>query len=137
MGSGRLQAALRGARAAALILGVRLVLAALPRRAVPALLAPRPGLRPADRETAERVRRAMDLAYRRVPGCRACLPRALAAAALLRAAGCSADLRIGVARTGSDALEAHAWVESGGIVVAGGPSVGAYAALPPLSRARP
>lgn len=62
------------------------------------------------------------------PG-RPCLPQALACCVLLRRAGHPAELRIGVRRSpGSEdggrppapSLEAHAWVECRGRVVAGG-----------------
>lgn len=48
-----------------------------------------------------------------------CLARALAAEWLLRRGGHDARLTIGVASGRNASLDAHAWVESGGIVVAG------------------
>jgi hypothetical protein len=59
-----------------------------------------------------------------------CLTCALAAEALLRRYGHQACLRIGVAKGAANALCAHAWVESDGIVVIGGD---ALEGLTPLS----
>lgn len=67
----------------------------------------------------ERIAWAVRAVARRVPGT-TCLVQALAAAALLRRHGMDADVRIGVTRGDRGALEAHAWVESGGRVVLGG-----------------
>ena len=49
----------------------------------------------------------------------ACLPRALAAQAMLRRRGIASRLCLGVAREGG-ALSAHAWIELGHEVVVGG-----------------
>lgn len=48
-----------------------------------------------------------------------CLPRALAALAMLRRRGIDSRLCLGVARSGGE-LAAHAWVEAGGRTVVGG-----------------
>jgi hypothetical protein len=69
------------------------------------------------------VRRAVLRAARSVPGS-SCLAQSLAAEHLLRAAGHRARLSIGVAHTPNPrgtgvALDAHAWVESGGVLVTG------------------
>jgi hypothetical protein len=69
----------------------------------------------------ERVAWCVEVAGRYVPGA-TCLAQALAARLLLRQHGCDPELRIGVARGASGALEAHAWVEIGGRVVVGGPA---------------
>jgi hypothetical protein len=53
-----------------------------------------------------------------------CLTQALAAQILLSDSGYYADLRIGVARSGTsgtDPLTAHAWLEKDGKVILGGP----------------
>jgi hypothetical protein len=99
----------------------------LPFRTVCRLL---PSRRPAaggrqegDDRLAQRVAWAVNAASRRLPGCRGCLPRALAARALLECRGAPARLRLGVARdAGGDAggLRAHAWVECRQQVVTGG-----------------
>ena len=73
------------------------------------------------------VRRAVMRASRSLPGT-TCLAQSLVAERLLRAGGCDARLSIGVAPatiSGSPAasshrsLDAHAWVESGGVLITG------------------
>lgn len=70
------------------------------------------------------VRRAVVRASRSLPGT-TCLAQSLVAERLLRAGGCDARLSIGVApAVGSNnssrrSLDAHAWVESGGVLVTG------------------
>ena len=90
------------------------------------------GTAPADpRAAARRVRRAMSRAERTLPGS-TCLARSVAAEWLLREQGLSARLSIGVATAtpGADvALDAHAWVESEGLVIAGDGELDRYAAL--------
>jgi hypothetical protein len=49
----------------------------------------------------------------------ACLPRALAAQAMLRRRGIASTLCLGVARE-NGALSAHAWLELGQVIVVGG-----------------
>jgi hypothetical protein len=66
---------------------------------------------------ARAVRRAVDRSARSIPGS-ACLAQALTAELMLRRAGRPARVCIGVA-PGGQPLDAHAWVESAGIVVAG------------------
>ena len=59
---------------------------------------------------------------RRTPGPTTCLAQALTAHALLGRLGCPSQLRIGVRERGPATpgpLRAHAWVESGGVVVVG------------------
>ena len=48
-----------------------------------------------------------------------CLAQALAVQVLLQRRGCTADLRIGLARGGLQRVEGHAWVECHGKVVFG------------------
>ncbi len=68
------------------------------------------------------VRRAVIRASRSVPGT-ACLAQSLVAERLLRAGGHPALLSIGVADpvagTARKSLDAHAWVESAGVLVTG------------------
>jgi hypothetical protein len=73
------------------------------------------------------VRRAVLRASRSVPGT-TCLAESLVAERLLRAGGCDARLSIGVAHAivagapagvARNALDAHAWVESDGVLVTG------------------
>jgi len=74
------------------------------------------------------VGRAVESAALRLPGSR-CLARALAAEALLLRHGLPATLRLGVARDGGAGIEAHAWVLSGGVAVAGGGDLARLAAV--------
>ena len=82
--------------------------------------------------TREQVRWAMAHAQRVIPRA-TCLPQALAAEALLTRGGLTADLHIGVMKTGVGSLLAHAWVESEGRIVVGDlPNLAAYTRLPSL-----
>lgn len=63
---------------------------------------------------------AVRAAARRTLGERPCLPSALALVLFLRRGGIPAELKIGVERPETGTLHAHAWVESGGVVVFGG-----------------
>jgi hypothetical protein len=78
------------------------------------------------------VRRAVTRAARTLPGS-TCLARALVAEWLLRVGGHPARLTIGVVRgqvSGAErALDAHAWVESGGVLVAGDADLERYTHL--------
>lgn len=60
-----------------------------------------------------------------IPGT-TCLPRALATKVLLARHGYGAELHIGVNRDSQGSFQAHAWVETGGRVVIGGPEVTGY-----------
>jgi len=66
--------------------------------------------------------RALGLAARNLPLRALCLERSLALWWLARRRGADAALRIGVRRTGGG-IEAHAWVEVGGVVVGDEPDV--------------
>ena len=57
-----------------------------------------------------------------------CLPRALAAHAMLRRRGIASRLCLGVKR-GGDALDAHAWVEIGDDKIVGGAEAADFARL--------
>jgi hypothetical protein len=73
-------------------------------------------------ETLRKVSWAVGVFSRRTPGPTTCLAQALTAHALLGRHGCPSRLRIGVRERGPEArgpLRAHAWVESGGVVVVG------------------
>ena len=83
---------------------------------------------PADAEIARAVGRAISSAARRLPFEFLCLPRALAAQAMLRRRGIATSLYLGVRREGESVMEAHAWVDAAGIGVTGHP-------VPPQSRA--
>jgi hypothetical protein len=68
-----------------------------------------------------RVAWAMGALTRRTPGPTTCLAQALVADALLQRRGARSALRIGVRKRtdAQDPLKAHAWVESGGLIVVG------------------
>jgi hypothetical protein len=76
---------------------------------------------------ADRIGWAIGSAARFVPNA-TCLPRALAAEAILRRRGHPADLRLGVTRDGGG-VHAHAWVESYGRVVVGDGDLDRFAPL--------
>ena len=59
---------------------------------------------------------------------RACLPRALAAHAMLRRRGIASRLCLGVARSGED-IAAHAWIEGGDRTIVGGDDAGRFTQL--------
>lgn len=82
--------------------------------------------------TRDQIRWAMGHAQRVIPRA-TCLPQALAAEALLTRGGLAADLKIGVMKTSSGGLTAHAWVESEGRIVVGDlPDLNSYTRLPSL-----
>ena len=77
------------------------------------------------------IRRAMSRAERTLPSA-TCLARSLAAELLLRSAGHTTRLSIGVADPTKRelSLDAHAWIESDGLVVAGdNAELGRYSVL--------
>lgn len=92
---------------------------------------PRGTTPPDPRAAALTVRRAMSRAERTLPGS-TCLARSLAAEWLLGEHGLGAKLSIGVATATPGAalpLDAHAWVESEGLIIAGDGELARYAAL--------
>ena len=66
-----------------------------------------------------RIAWAVMVASRYIPLTATCLPQALAAHVLLARSCHVAQLRIGVARSADGAIEAHAWLESGGRILVG------------------
>jgi hypothetical protein len=90
------------------------------------------GTAPTDpRAAALTVRRAVSRAERTLPAS-TCLARSLAAEWMLREQGLGAKLSIGVARAAPGAalpLDAHAWIESQGLIIAGDGELDRYAAL--------
>jgi hypothetical protein len=77
---------------------------------------------------------AVNKAGRYFLGADSCFPQALAGEMLLKRNGYQANLRIGVIKHDDGSLRAHAWVESNGVVVIGGPisHVERYTPLPEL-----
>jgi hypothetical protein len=89
--------------------------------------APSAALATEPRVPAGEIARAVIRAARFVPGA-SCLVQALSGSRLIRRAGGSATIHIGVA-TGPDGFKAHAWLESEGQVLIGGGTVETYIAL--------
>ena len=69
------------------------------------------------------VRRAVTTAARKVPWNAVCLPRAMAAKAMLARRGCPSSLHLGASLNSQHALVAHAWLTVGDTVVVGGAGV--------------
>lgn len=89
-------------------------------------------VRPSCQVPADKITWAVSAASRYMPAA-TCLNQALATRVLLAQSGHSATLRIGVARSGTHLLQAHAWVESDGRIVLGDlPDLAHYTPLPPL-----
>jgi len=128
-------------KAAFVVAAIRLGLWVLPFRSLrrlPARATRVPtGLHQADRSSLERIAWAMTVASRYMPAA-SCLTQALATQVLLRRCGYPACLRIGVVKGEDGQLQAHAWVESDGMVVIGGsePQLERYTPLPALDGAR-
>lgn len=105
------------------VTAVRLGLSLFPFSTVRRLLArmarPAPEHGEVNRPSQSQVAWAVGLMSRYVPKA-TCLTQALAAQSLLAWFGYQVLLRIGVARSKDGVFEAHAWVESGGIVLLGG-----------------
>lgn len=83
------------------------------------------------RTDTERIAWAVTSVGRYLPSAPTCLPQAVAAWALLRVSGRPVELRIGVARSQVAPIRGHAWLESGGRTVFGGPGIGEYVPLVP------
>ncbi len=81
---------------------------------------------------------AINKAGRYLPGNNTCLTQAFVGQLMLNRRGIPAALCIGVKKGAADELQAHAWVESNGIVLIGGLEAGFedYAALPDLDSVR-
>lgn len=85
----------------------------------------------------KRIGWAVSIASRAVPGATHCLTQALVTHLLLTRRGQSAELCFGVDKQSPEKFIAHAWVESNGVVVIGGPHIHRYIKLrsPPDSLA--
>jgi hypothetical protein len=122
-------------RAAVVVALFRAGLSILPFRWVRAL-AERPRPRPrAPRATPDELAWSVGVSGRRIGS--TCLTEALALQALLLREGHEATLRLGVAKTEAGALEAHAWLESRGRVLIGGPESARFTPLPLPNAAHP
>ncbi|HYC62942.1 MAG TPA: lasso peptide biosynthesis B2 protein [Thermoanaerobaculia bacterium] len=115
---------------------VRVVLTVLPFRLVHRVIAAIPHrARASESRTPERIARMVAAVSARVPRA-TCLTQALAATVLLTRHGHRSTLRLGVAKKEDGTLRAHAWLESGGRTLLGGPDSGAFTQLPPVALSR-
>ncbi len=80
--------------------------------------------------SSERITWAVSAVSRRIPLLSRCLTQAVATKILLARWGYPALMRIGVSKGENGRLEAHAWVESQGVVVMGAPAAGDFIPLP-------
>lgn len=125
---------------AALLLGtIRLGLALLPfqtmRHLTGGLARVGRRLQAVEHASFERVGWAVTMVSRRFPSTCTCLTQALAAQVMLDRRGHPSRLCIGVARGAGGQLQAHAWVESRGMVVIGDlHDLARYVPLPSLER---
>ncbi|HEX9631371.1 MAG TPA: lasso peptide biosynthesis B2 protein [Gemmatimonadales bacterium] len=118
-------------------LGLWLVPVRLLRRLAGRLAPRRAARRSAVRPPKERIVWAVSTASRVVPRA-TCLTQALATQALLDRYGYTTQLRIGVAKSDTGALEAHAWVECDGQILVGNlRTIDRFVPLPPLSGRAP
>lgn len=121
------------AKAALLLVTIRVGLSALPFPTVRRLLAAAArtpvGLRKADPSYTGNVVWAVEAAGRRLPAARTCLTQALTTQLLLARREQPALVRIGVTRGEGGKFEAHAWVECGDEVVIGGHELERYTSL--------
>jgi hypothetical protein len=83
-------------------------------------------------QTPEHIARMVAAVAARVPRA-SCLTQALAAMLLLARYGYPATLRVGVAKNEDGTLRAHAWLESNGRTLLGGPDSGAFVHFPPVA----
>lgn len=75
----------------------------------------------AERQAAQDVSWAVTRVAAYFPRSAMCLAQALAARAMLRRRGIGSVLHVGVAASGADRFEAHAWLEAAGVEVSGYP----------------
>jgi len=97
---------------------VHVALKLLPFAKVRRAIVPRPGSLTTPWISIELIRWAIDLAQRVIPDA-TCLPQAVTAEGLLTRAGLPVLLRVGVMKDASGNFEAHAWAETGKIIVVG------------------
>lgn len=88
-------------------------------------------------DSAAVVRWAVLNASRIVPGGRNCLVRALAAQRMLSRRGVESELKIGACNDAERGFEAHAWLESSGVIVVGDAEPGRYQTLSREARNAP
>ncbi len=119
-------------RAGLRVLPFRIVLRLLARATKPSAHRQKP-----DPPSEDRLIWAVTMASRYMPGTGTCLTQALAAQVMLACRGHPSRLHIGVSGTVRHRLEAHAWVESQGRAVVGGPDHRRFTPLVAFGRAGP
>ncbi len=124
--------------AAVCLAAARLVVSVLPLRWLTGALRQRLGETLGENDAAtlaqgERVAQALQRMRRRVPWTGHCLAQALAGKFMLRRRGIASTLHLGVAKDGKTNLEAHAWLRSGDVVVAGGEDLERFTLLATFS----
>ena len=107
---------------ALLLVTIRIALSVLPLRTVRGVLRRCRSATRRDDAQAARIVAAVKLSGRSLPGFGTCLTQTLVANLLLGRVGVSSEVRIGVAKESSNRLIAHAWLESEGRILIGGPS---------------
>jgi hypothetical protein len=103
-----------------LLVTIRIALSVLPLRTVRGVLSRCRSATRRDDAQAARIVAAVKLSGRSLPGFGTCLTQTLVANLLLGRVGVSSEVRIGVAKEGSNRLIAHAWLESEGRILIGG-----------------
>lgn len=83
----------------------------------------------------EQITRMVAAVAARVPRA-TCLTQALAATVLLTRHGHPSTVRLGVAKNEDGSIRAHAWLESGGRTLLGGPESGEFTRFPPVALSR-
>ncbi len=114
---------IRVIRAAVVIGAIRVGLKLVPYRWVSSLVARVSRSRHSptyERASTDRVTWAVSAVGRQMPRAATCLTRAMAGQVLLGWQGEPSELRLGVAKDDRGMLQAHAWLESKGVVVIGG-----------------
>jgi hypothetical protein len=89
-----------------------------------------------EERTARRVRAALGSIRRRLPWKPTCLVRAIAAHRMLARRGIASHLVLSVAPASGSMIDAHAWLEAGGLVVTGRDERARYMPIYTFSNAR-
>jgi hypothetical protein len=101
------------------------------RRIADLLSSPRAAQSDTNRPSPERIAWAIATTSRAVPRGGNCLLRAMATGILLKRYGYESELKIGALKPANGHFEAHAWLESGGVVVIGDFQLDRYVAMSP------
>ena len=126
-------------QALTLVTGARIALKVLPfsvvRRGLATLATPRTDTNRTAGGSAhcKQVIWAVEAVGRHFPGVGTCLTQALAGHVLVGRSGRKSDLRIGVTRKPDGKFDAHAWLESDGVILIGSASHARYTPMPVLN----